>query len=205
MSMAEELQGLLDKIQKDGVAKADAASKTLVDEATSQAVAIVKAAEAKAAKLIADAEEDAKQFEQRARSSLQQAARDLVLTVGEAVNAALAKVVATHADAALTGEALGKIIEVAVATYAATGATVTLAQDQQAAVQDYFRAALSDAARGGIVLASDNGVVSGFTVKLDGDSVTNDFTGKAISAALGALLRPDLAAIVNEAAAQVQA
>ncbi len=202
--MAEELQGLLDKIQKDGVAKADAASKTLVDEATTQAVAIVKAAEAKAAKLIADAEVEAQQFERRARSSLQQAARDLVLTVGEAINGALAKVVAVRTDASLEGETLGKIIEAAVTAYAASGATVSLAAEQQAAVQSYFGAALAEAARHGIVLSSENGVVSGFTVTLAGERVTHDFTGKAISAALGELLRPDLAAIVNEAAAQAQ-
>ncbi len=202
--MAEELQGLLDKIQQDGVAKAEAASKTLVDEATSQAAAIVKAAEATAAKLIADAEVDAQQFEQRARSSLQQAARDLVLTVGGALDGALAKVVAAQTDIALTGETLGKIIEAAVAAYAADGATVSLAAEQQADVQRYFDAALSAAARDGVTLASDNGVVSGFTVRLDDERVTHDFTGKAISAALCELLRPDLAAIVNEAAAQAQ-
>lgn len=202
--MAEELQGLLDKIQKDGVAKADAASKQLVDEATLKATELVKTAEAQAAKLMADAAEEAKQFEQRARSSLQQAARDLVLTVGEAVNTALAKVVASRTDTALEGEGLAKIIQAAVAGYAAHGATAALADEQQAAVQAYFNAALSEEARKGIVLASDNGVVSGFKLTLEGDNVINDFTGKAISTALCELLRPDLAAIVNEAATQAQ-
>ena len=74
--MAEELQQLLEKIQHDGVEKANAEAATILAKAKADAAAILKDAESKAAAFRAQAETDAKAFEERAQKTISQAARD---------------------------------------------------------------------------------------------------------------------------------
>ena len=58
--MAEELQSLIEKINRDGVEKATAEAAKIVSAAKEQAAAIVKAANEEAAKSAAAAEAEAK-------------------------------------------------------------------------------------------------------------------------------------------------
>jgi V/A-type H+-transporting ATPase subunit E len=52
----------------------------------------------------------------------------------------------------------------------------------------------------GVKVESDKGVKFGFRIKLDGGKVTHEFTEAAMADALSALLRPQLARVVNAAA-----
>jgi V/A-type H+-transporting ATPase subunit E len=51
-----------------------------------------------------------------------------------------------------------------------------------------------------VKVESDKGVKFGFRVKLDGGKVSHEFTEAAMAESLSALLRPQLAKIVNKAA-----
>ena len=101
--MAEELQSLLDRIQSEGVAKAEA-----------RAAEIVAEAEKKAAEIRAAAEADAATLQSRAEQSLQQAARDVRLQVGAAIQETLERVLLKDVRAALADPAfLQRYVEMA--------------------------------------------------------------------------------------------
>lgn len=203
--MAEELQSLLEKIHRDGVAKAEAAGQALVEKARSQAAQLVADAERAAQARLAAAERDAAAYTERSRKALEQAARDVILQVGNALHGALKALAAREVGNALSGDALKTVLAESLAEYfrnAAAGVhtEILLNPAQQAVVRDYLMSRFAAELRGGINVMPDAGISAGFRISIAGDSVAHDFTAEAIAESLGQLLRPEIAAAVRSAA-----
>ena len=77
--MAEELQSLLDKINAEGVRKAEAEAARIIENAKKQAQDIRNEAEAEAAATMKNAADQAAALESRAEAAIKQAARDVLL------------------------------------------------------------------------------------------------------------------------------
>ncbi len=201
--MAEELQSLLDRIQQDGVAKARAEADRMLADAKRKADAILADAKAAADTATREAGERATQFEARARNSLRQAARDVILSVGAAIDETAAGLVRDRVDARLSGDPLGAAVATAIKAYFETRggshAAVLLPAKEAEAVRRYLSREFAEALKGGLAIRAENSVISGFTLVEEGDRVSHTFTGEAIAAALCKLLRPDLADIVKQA------
>ena len=203
--MAEQLQSLLERIQKDGIEKADAEATRILEHANEQARKIVSDAQAKAAEMIKKAETDSQAYQQRSRKALEQAARDVVLYVRDAIDETLKKLVSKEVTQSLTPERLGKLIETVVKAYAQSGQTtgrldVLLNPDQQKAVREYFMGKLSQSMKQGLEIEGRDDIVSGFRVSVEGGRIQHDFSGEAITEAISALLRPELARILQQTA-----
>ena len=192
--MAEELQSLIEKINRDGVEKAAAEAAKIVSAAKDEAAAIVKSAKDEAAKFAADAKADAEASAERAKETLRQAARDAVISVEGAVTRLLEKVLAADVDAALSNpETAAGIAAEAVKDIVATGEISASSK-----IADSLRARL--AAKTNLTVTIDETIGTGFTVKLDGGRVEHYFTGTTVAGELAKRLRPDLAAIMRETA-----
>ena len=81
--MAEDLQYLMERIQKDAVDKAENEAAAIIAKAKEKAADIVKAAEAEASARLEKADKDAEAFTERSERTLEQSARDLLLSVGK--------------------------------------------------------------------------------------------------------------------------
>ena len=195
--MAEELQQLLEKIQHDGVEKANAEAAAILAKAKADAAATLKDAEEKAAARRTQAEADAKAYAERAGKTISQAARDTVLEVREAVTRLLEALLARNVATALAdpataaGLAGGVLAELALpaGTAAEVGAGAKLAEA--------LKAQLAAEAATGVKVVLDDAVGAGFSVRLDGGRVEHDFSEAAVAAALAKRLRPDLARLVQ--------
>lgn len=200
--MAEELQNLLDRIQKDGVDRAEVEATRIASEAKQAAEAIVAEATKQANAIRADAEKDAEAFEARARVSLQQAARDVVLSVGETLQTALREVVRHDVADAMTPEALQGMLASLVEAYLKEGTSnveILVSESDRAALSDFFMSRFAATLKQGVDIKADDGVVRGFRVSVADEQVQHDFTDKAVTDALCQILRPHLAQIVREA------
>ena len=191
--MAEELQQLLEKIQHDGVEKANAEAATILAKAKADAAAILKDAESKAAALRAQAETDAKAFEERAQKTISQAARDTVLEVKDAIGRMLEKLLAKDVAAALADPSEAAKLALAAVNELGSNADVAAGEKLAAAL----KAQLAADAKAGVKVVLDESVGTGFSIRLDGGRVDHDFSESAIVAALAKRLRPDLAKLVN--------
>lgn len=187
----ENLQNLLEKINRDGVEKAEAEAKKIIDEAKTRAEALLKDARAEADKAKAEADKAADDYAKRAAETIRQSARDTVLSVRDAVTKMLEKLLAQDVDAALAnpstvaGLAAGAIEDM-------TRTTEVLANTKLvAALKAQF------AAQKNITVITDETLESGFTVKVDHGRVEHSFTGEVIAAELAKRLRPDLAALLK--------
>ena len=77
--MSEDLQSLLEKINREGVEKARAEADKIIADAKAKAADIVKTANADAAKAKADAEKAAEDYAARAAETVRQADRKSVV------------------------------------------------------------------------------------------------------------------------------
>lgn len=192
--MSAELQDLLEKIQRDGVDKANAESAKIIDEAKVKAAAIVKEANEAAAAAKKQSEADAKAYAARAEETIKQAARDTVLKVRDEVDALLTAILVKNVDAALSDPAVvASIAADAVKSIAAGNAEVAVSGK----LVDAIRAQLAKDAAAGITVISDETLGTGFSVRIDGGRVEHAFTGDVIAAEIAKRLRPALAALVK--------
>ena len=191
--MAEELQQLLEKIQRDGVDKANAEAAAIVAKAKAEAEAIVKKAQEDAAAAEAKGKADAEAYAARARETISQAARDTVLKVKEDVTKWLTQLLAQDVSAALATEAVPLAAAAVKELVTGSGAEVAAS----AKFVDALRAQLAAQAQNGVKVVADEMTGAGFTVKLDNGRVEHDFTDAAISEALAQRLRADLAKLLK--------
>ena len=189
--MSEDLQSLLERINREGVEKAKAEAERIVSEAKTKAAAIVKTAGEEAAKAKADAEKASADYAARAEETIRQAARDTILKVESSVTALLEKALAKDVDKALADETT----VVALVAEAVKG----LSGPVEVAIDPKLAAALKAqlAADKNIVVVTDDTLGTGFAVKTEGGRVEHAFTGAAISAELSKRLRPDLARLMK--------
>lgn len=189
--MSEDLQSLLEKINRDGVEKANAAAEKIIADAKAKAAEIVKTAKADAEKAKADAEKAAADYAARAAETVGQAARDTILKIEASVTALLENLLAKNVDAALAdgGNVAALTLE----------AVKGLAGDAEVAVPAALAATLKAqlAAQGAITVVTDDTLGTGFSVRLDGGRVEHTFTGDAVAAELAKRLRPDLAKLLG--------
>ena len=191
--MAEELQQLLEKIQRDGVDKANAEAAAIVAKAKAEADAIVKKAQDAAAAAEAKGKADAEAYAARAKETISQAARDTVLKVKDDVTKLLTKLLTQNVTAALATEAVP--LAAAAVKELVTGDNAEVAAS--AKLVDALRAQLAQQAQSGVKVVADETTGTGFTVRLDNGRVEHDFTDAAISEALAQRLRADLAALLK--------
>ena len=191
IEMAEELQSLIEKINRDGVEKANAEAERIIAAAKEQASRIVAAAKDEAAKSTANAKAEAEVSAKRAEETLRQAARDAVISVEGAVTAMLERLLTADVNAALSDPATASAIAAeAVKELVGTGEVASGAK-----IADALKSQL--AAKQNLKVVLDETLGAGFTVKLDGGRVEHDFTGPTIAAELAKRLRPDLAKLMK--------
>ncbi len=203
--MAEELQYLIERIQKEAIDKSEQEAAQRVAKAREKAAAIVRDAEAEAKALLAKAEQDSALFVERGTRTLEQAARDLLITVGQGVENILEDIVAAAADKAMDADLIKQMmVQIAQAYCAHNGSEsrieFLISPKDQEAILRYFADLYKQKLVHGVEIHSDNGILKGFQVKVVDQQARHDFTPKAIAEALSAFLRPHLAEIVHRAA-----
>lgn len=192
--MAEELKHLIAQIQKEGVEKATQEADTIISQAKEKAAKIVAEAEAKADETLKKAETESAAFADRSAKTLEQAARDLLITVGQGCEKVVIETLGQEVSSALSGELLQKMI--ADVTASGGNAKVAVSESDAAALAS-FCAEQAKKSGTAIELTSDNEVLNGFKVTFEGSNASLDYTGEAVAEALASFLRPELAKTVS--------
>lgn len=203
--MAEELQHLIERIQKEAVEKAEQDAAEIISKAKEKAAAIVREAEAKAKATLEKAEKDAQAFTERSRRTLEQAARDLLISVGQGVENILKDIVAEAVDKALSIDVLKQMLVKMAEAYAARAGSETRIdllispRDKEELIR-FFAEQYRQRLLHGVEIHVDNELFKGFRVSFVQDHVYHDFSKQAIAEALTQFLRPQLAEIVHRVA-----
>ena len=84
--------------------------------------------------------------------------------------------------------------------FASSDIEVDFSEADAKALSSFVMGEFAKQLKAGVKVESDKGVKFGFRVKLDQGKVSHEFTEQAMAESLSALLRPQLAKIVNKAA-----
>lgn len=197
--MAEDLQYLMERIQKEAVDKAESDAQAIIAKAKEKAVEIVKSAEADAKAKLEKADKDAEAFTQRSERTLEQSARDLLLSVGKNLEKMILDLLSLQIEKSLDDSTIKQMLLSLAKSYV-SNVDVVFSEADAKKLSSFIVGEFAKQLKAGVKVESDKGVKFGFRIKLDGGKVTHEFTAAAMADSLAALLRPQLARIVNAAA-----
>jgi V/A-type H+-transporting ATPase subunit E len=199
--MAAELQHLIEKLQSEAISKANAQAQDIVSQAKDKAAGLVQGAEQQAAQVVAQAKIDAQQFTERSVRTLEQAARDLLISVGQGVEKLLEELVSESLDEAMSIDVVKNMLTSMAETYTARAdkerrMEILVSPEAQEELIKFYAGRYRDALGEGIEIKPSRSISKGFRVSFKDEHAHHDFTKEAIAEALSRFLRPHLSDII---------
>ncbi len=196
--MAEELQSLLEKINSDGIQKAEAEKAKIIAAAKAEAEAIRSEAERDAAAVRDAAVKENEALYRKTVSSLQQAQRDILLQLCNELQSRLENAVGDSVAQALSPEFTASLIKELCTAFAVNpdqNIAVRCAVKDQDALDAALRAALADSLVKAPAVLGTKGISAGMELSVDGGKCYYDFTADALKDVMDAYLGEKLTAM----------
>lgn len=199
--MAEELQGLLEKIHEEGIKKADEEKDRIIAEAKAEAAKIIADAKAKAEATAKQSADEAAASEARAAAAIRQAARDIILTLKTELMNRLSSVVKESVGEAMTAEFMGKIILEMVGKFkpeaSAEDIDVMVNKKDLDKMEAMFRGSLAENLKKEPELFTGHDFGAGLKLGFKGNDVFFDITDDVLSDMICSYIGPNLAALLK--------
>ena len=201
--MAEDIKNLIEKIQQEGIKIAEDKAKEIEARARKEAGRILQEAQDKAEKLSSDANERISKMQEKKKTLLAQAGRDLLLVLRKEINASLDKLVGLEVKNTLTPDLLTKIISELIKGYSGKSEgqiAVSLRKEDLELLEKGLLHKLQEEVKKGLTLKAGDDIQAGFVISYDGGKSQCDFSDKALAEYIGAYLKPKLAELLKGAA-----
>ena len=206
--MSQDLQNLIEKIKKEAIGSSEAESEKIIAQAREKAKKIVDDATKQAEDLRQQAEKDASLSAERAQRTMQQLARDVLISVGQNLEKMVVAMLVKSTDATLDDALLKDMILAVTKAYAENSvsgsAKILLSEADQKKLGDYMKQEFARVLKDGVEVEATPNVKAGFRVSFDGTHVSHEFTREAIAETLSGFLRPQLADAVRNAAQETE-
>ena len=203
--MDVQLQELIDKIKKDGVASAENSSAAIIAEAEKKAAQIIADAETKADDILKSAKKETERMEKSSRDAIAQAGRNLLISFRDGVTVALDALIKKEVANAYNSDMLKTLIPETVKAWASKGEddiSVLLSEKDLATLEAGFTKSLKSEIEKGLEIKADSSVASGFKVGVQNGAAFYDFSSEAVAELFGSYLNPVTAKILKEAASE---
>ena len=200
--MAEEIKSLIEKIQQDGIKVAEEKAKAIEEQAKKQAGQILQNARIQAERLFSETKDDLAKMEEKQKTLLAQAGRDLLLALKKEINAILERLIIQEIQATLTPEVMASILGQTIKEHGKDGKEdiiITLKKVDLDKLEKYFLSKLKEEVKKGILLRPSEEIRGGFIISFDNAKSYFDFSDKALSEYIGTYLKPKLAELFKNA------
>lgn len=203
--MSEQIQELIDKIKTEGVQAADQRAREIEEQAKKKANDIIEQAKKKARQMIVDADNEIKKTEGSTRKALQQASRDMLLSLKKEIQNTLRKIVSAKIKEGLTAEDISRII-LEISRKAIEGKTtesgieLILNPEDLQKLKDGFLFELQRQLKLSVHLRPSEDIGRGFLISFDKGKSNFDFTEAGLAQYLSAYLNDEVSALLKEAA-----
>ena len=199
--MDVQLQELIDKIKKDGVASAESSAATIIAEAEKKAASIVSDAEDKAQKIVKTAKAETEKFEKASVDAIKQASRNLLISFTDGINAELTALIQAETEKAYSADLLKKLIPETVKNWAskteADELCLLLSEKDLKALEKGLLTALKDSVSKGLTIKADDSMTTGFRIGTKDGVAFYDFSSEAVAELFSAYLNPRTAEILK--------
>jgi V/A-type H+-transporting ATPase subunit E len=200
--MAEEIRDLIEKINLEGIKAAEEKAQNIEAAAKQRADEMLAQARLEAEEMIAAAKDRIRREDEKGKTLLAQAGRDLLLSLRKEINAMLGRIVVSDIRQALTPEALSKLLSEVVRNYSAgesSDITVFVKKEDLEILEKSFLHKLREETKKTIILRHAEEISGGFTISFDDGKSCYDFTDRALAEYIGTHLKPKLNQILQEA------
>ncbi|KPK97742.1 MAG: hypothetical protein AMJ95_07535 [Omnitrophica WOR_2 bacterium SM23_72] len=198
--MAEEIRNLIEKIQEEGIKAGEDKAREIEAEAKRKAASLLAKAESDVEKILAEAKERVARMEESAKASIQQAGRDLLLSLKEELHAMLERLVQSSVAETLSPSEMAKILHELIKKLAGASKEdiwIWLKKEDGEKLKTEFLSRLKEETKRNIVLKPSEEILGGFIISFDAGKSHFDFTDKALAEYLGTFLKPQLNQILN--------
>lgn len=202
--MDVQLQELIDKIKRDGVAVAENSASEMISNAEKEAKRIIDNAKREAENIINQAKEDANRFEKSSEDSIKQASRNLLLQFRDSVTKELSSIVNETISDSISKDSLEKLIPEIIKEWTknsdAKDISVLLSEKDLQTLESSFKNSLKNEISQGLTLKVDNSLSKGFRVGIKDGAAFYDFSAETVAELFSAYLNPKVSALMKEAA-----
>ena len=202
--MDVQLQELIDKIKKDGVATAEAEAAKRIADAEKKAESIVADAQAKAGEIIKNAKAETERLEKASDEAIVQAGRNMLLSFKDALVAELDGLIQAETAKAETKDVLAKLIPETVKAWAknseASELSVLLGEKDLKALESALTGELKAEISKGLEIKLDKTLTAGFRIGVKNGAAFYDYSAESLAEMFGVYLNPKVAALMKEAA-----
>jgi len=200
--MSEKLKELLNKINEEGVQKAEENAKAIELEAKKDADKILKCAKGEAKRIIDDAKNKAAKTEKATELVLKQASRDLILSLKDEIRKVFHKIVSGETAKAMSCENMADILKDLIEAYLkedgkASDIKVLLKKEDLERLKKSFIAKLKDRLKDGVEFRPSPNINAGFSISFDKGKSFFDFTDEGLKEALCAYLNPEVTRLLK--------
>ena len=200
--MAEEIRDLIEKINQEGIKAAEEKAQNIEAAAKQRADDTLAQTKLEAEEMIAAAKDRIRREDEKGKTLLAQAGRDLLLSLRKEINAMLGRIVVSGIQQALIPEALFKLLLEVVRNYSvgeSSDITVFLNKEDLETLEKNFLHKLREETKKKIILRPAEEISGGFTISFDSGKSCYDFTDKTLAEYIGTYLKPKLNQILQEA------
>ena len=206
--MDDQLQSLIDKIKKEGVASAETSAAQIIAEAEKKAAQIIADAKSQADGIVKEAKAESERLEKSSEDAIKQAGRNLLISFRDGITSELKKIIEAETATAYSKELLEKLIPETVKTWAykseVNNLSLLLSEKDLVALEAGLKSALKDEISKGLEIKPDKTLSNGFRIGLKDGSAFYDYSAESVAELFSAYLNPRVAAILKQAASEAK-
>ncbi len=201
--MAEQLQELIERINREGVRSAETKAEKILSEAEEKAQGIIEEADRKAKEMIETAESEAEKTRENAEKAIRQSFRNVMLSLQDEIKKYFNNILIDKVGESLNPEALKDII-VKVSEKCADQiadkkkVTVLLSPDDAEKLSRDLIASFREKVGRGLTIKPVAKIDAGFMISFDGGESSYDFTDHGLQEILSTYLSSQLEGIISD-------
>lgn len=205
--MDVQLQELIDKIKKDGIASAEQEANTIKENAKKEADSIIADAKVKAEGIIKEAQAENTRLEKASIDAIKQASRNLLISFRDGITAELSALVESNTNTAYTKELMEKLIPETVKAWAnksdVSDLSVLLSENDLNSLKGSLTSSLKSEIEKGLEVKPDKTLAGGFRIGMKDGSSFYDYSAESVAELFSSYLNPKIAQIMKEAVKEV--
>lgn len=199
--MELQIQDLVDSIKRDGIAEAEKKAAQIISEAKEKAEELVRAGAKEAAKLLEDAKKEVSVMQQSGKAAVEQAGRDVVLSLKKSINAHFDRLLEKAVAKTLSGKDMVElIVQVVKSDLMKPGeSAVELTDAEFKKLADSMRTELAAEMKAGLEIRPVPSVDVGFRLSAKDGSSYYDFSAEETTRMLAPFLNSAIQGILISA------
>ncbi|MBQ5999267.1 MAG: V-type ATP synthase subunit E [Treponema sp.] len=201
--MDTQVEELIDRIKRDGVAAAENSASKTISEAQKEAEKIISNAKAEADKIIRQAKDETERLQKSGEDAIKQAGRNLLIAFRDSIQKELSTLVNGEVSSIYSKDMLVKLVPEVIKEWvkntSAEDVSVLLNEKDLKQVEDGLKAALKAEISKGLTLGVDNSVAAGFRIGVKDGAAFYDYSADSVAELFSSYLNPRIAKLMKEA------